>query len=184
MEGAALEDVYELGLVRTPESAVGFFPGEAAAWVLLERADAARASEAPAQAWLGNVALEREAFHRLSGDVPVGAALLRAATSCGKGRTPEETGLVLANLNGDEWRARDLGLALPEMKEAGLPADAPRWYPPASFGEIGAATGAVSACMAVRGFARGYAGTATALVLLLADDEARGAFLLHDVKAS
>lgn len=184
VEGAALEDVYEMGLVRTPESAVGFFPGEAAAWVLLERADAARARNATALAWLGNVAVEREASHRFSGDVPLGAALLRAVTSCCSGRKPEETGLVLANLNGDEWRARELGLALSEMKEAGLPADAPRWYPPASFGEVGAATGAVSACMAVRGFARGYAGASSALVLLLADDEARGAFLLHDAKAS
>ncbi|QRK12591.1 hypothetical protein JQX13_22715 [Archangium violaceum] len=174
--GAALEDVYELGLVHTPESAVGFFPGEAAAFVLLERADAARAREARVEAWLGNVALEAEPFHRFSGEVPLGAALQRAAAACCNG---QQVGLVVANLNGDEWRARDFGTALLAMKEAGLPTEAPRWYPPASFGEVGAATGAVSTCMLVRAFARGHAGSPHALVLLLADDETRSAYLLH-----
>jgi 3-oxoacyl-[acyl-carrier-protein] synthase-1 len=117
-----------------------------------------------------------QAFHRLSGEVPVGAALQRAAVACCRG---QEVGLVLANLNGDEWRARDFGTALPAMKEAGLPTEAPQWYPPASFGEVGAATGAVSTCMVVRAFVRGYAGSPHALVLLLADDETRSAYLLH-----
>ncbi|WP_239014482.1 DUF2169 domain-containing protein [Archangium violaceum] len=57
-------------------------------------------------------------------------------------------------------------------------------FPPASFGETGAATGAASVCLAVRGFSRNYAGSRAAMVLLLGDDEERGAVLVEDLLPS
>jgi 3-oxoacyl-[acyl-carrier-protein] synthase-1 len=180
VHGAPLADVHELGLLRTEQKPVGFFPGEAAGFVLLERADAARARGARAEALLSAAALTEESFGRFSGVPPQGAALTAVAEACL--REPQaRPGLVIVNLNGDEFRARDFGTALVRLRGAVLPDGFRQWFPPASFGETGAATGAASVCMAVRGFSRDYAGSRAALVLLLGDDEARGAVLIEDL---
>lgn len=184
VSGAALKDAYELGLLRTEEQPSGFFPGEAAAFILLERADAARGRGARVEALLGPVAVAEEPFHRLSGVPPQGAALAHTAEAClreGQARP----GLVIVNLNGDDFRAQDFGGALVRLGRERLPESFQQWYPPASFGELGAATGAASVCLAVRGFVRGYAGSSrSALVLLVGDDEARASVLIEDVRAS
>ena len=180
VHGAPLADVHELGLLRTEQKPVGFFPGEAAGFVLLERADAARARGSRAEALLSAAALTEESFGRFSGVPPQGAALTAVAEACL--REPQaRPGLVIVNLNGDEFRARDFGTALVRLRGAVLPDGFRQWFPPASFGETGAATGAASVCMAVRGFSRDYAGSRAALVLLLGDDEARGAVLIEDL---
>ncbi|NMO22135.1 hypothetical protein HPC49_36125 [Pyxidicoccus fallax] len=179
VSGPALKALHELGLLRTDEKASGFFPGEAASFVLLERASVARARGARVEGQLAGASLVKEPSNRFSEAVPSGAALTAAARNClGASRARPE--LVIANLNGDEFRARDYGNAFIRMRDTLLHEEPRHWHPPASFGELGAATGAASVCMAVRGFARGYARAHAALVLLLGDDEARGAVLIED----
>lgn len=183
VSGAALEGAYELGLLRTEEQPSGFFPGEAASFILLERADAARDRGARTEALLGPVAIAEEPFHRFSGVPPRGVALATTAEAClreGQARP----GLVIVNLNGDDFRSQDFGGALVRLGPTQLPEFFQQWYPPASFGEIGAATGAASVCLAVRGFVRDHAGGRGALVLLQGDDEARGALLIEAVRPS
>jgi 3-oxoacyl-[acyl-carrier-protein] synthase-1 len=175
--GEALNQVHELGLIRTPQQPTGFFPGEAAAFVLLERAGTARARQARIEGVLASVAMAEEPFDRFSEEPPLGAALFSAVESC-LGTRPSEPGLVIVNLNGDDFRANDFGNALSRMAGAGLPRDLRQWHPVEHFGELGAATGAASVCMGVRGFVRGHARSRHVLVALLADDEARGALLL------
>ncbi|CAM3942237.1 hypothetical protein G4177_09365 [Corallococcus sp. ZKHCc1 1396] len=177
-----LTQSFELGLLRTPDRPVGRFPGEAAAFVLLERLDAARARGARIEAMLGPVASTLETGHRFSGRPLTGAALFQAINACipAEVRQRQEVGLTILNLNGDEPRAREYGYTLVRLQEAGLLASSRRWYAPEHFGELGAATGAVSMCMGVRGFMRGYARSPTILVSLLDDDRPRGAFLLRD----
>jgi 3-oxoacyl-[acyl-carrier-protein] synthase-1 len=178
--GAPLMDAHQLGLLRTEEKPSGFFPGEAASFVLLERADAARDRGARAEALLSAVAVAEESYNRFSDVPPQGSALTAITEACLRERQVRP-GLLIVNLNGDEFRARDFGTALVRLRGAVLP-DSPRqWFPPESFGETGAATGAASVCLAVRGFSRGYAGSPGALVLLLGDDEARGAVLVEDI---
>ncbi|WP_164012409.1 hypothetical protein [Pyxidicoccus trucidator] len=179
--GEPLTRVHELGLTRGVGSVTGFFPGEASAFVLLERVDAAHARGAVVQGLLGPHATTRETQHRFSSPPPLGAALFDAMAACLTAPSPStrDVGLVLVNLNGDNVRARDFGTALVRLADAKLPATFPQWYPPEHFGEIGAATGASSMCMGLRGFARNYAGTQDLLVALLDDDEQRGAFVLE-----
>ena len=49
------------------------------------------------------------------------------------------------------------------------------WYPAASFGDTGAASGAVALCMAIRAFERGYAPAQTATIISSADGSNRAA---------
>ncbi len=92
-----------------------------------------------------------------------------------KGR---ETGLVIAALNGDAYRAQDWGTALARVRDLNL-GESRQWYPAQSFGEVGAATGLVGLCMAIRAFARGYAATRGVLVWTAGDDGSRGAFYVR-----
>ncbi|MCY1046199.1 beta-ketoacyl synthase N-terminal-like domain-containing protein [Corallococcus sp. bb12-1] len=183
VHGTPLADVHALGLLRTEQKPSGFFPGEAAGFVLLERADAARARGARAEALLSASAMAEESFNRFSGGPPQGVALTAVTEACLR-ETQARPGLVIVNLNGDEFRARDFGTALVRLRGAVLTDDFRQWFPPVSFGETGAATGAAAVCLAVRGFRRDYAGSRAALVLLLGDDEARGAVLVEDLLSS
>ena len=182
VHGLPLRRAQALGLLRTPSAATGFFPGEAAAFVLLERLDTARFRKATVEGVVLAAAGAQEPFHRFSRVTPGGAALAEAIGTCAAqvGGGLAETRLAIINLNGDDFRAMDFGNTLVRLGMAGLPRDFRQWYPPECFGELGAATGPVALCMAARGFARGYAGTRRVLVGLLADDEARGAMLLEE----
>ncbi|NTX07398.1 hypothetical protein [Myxococcus sp. CA040A] len=178
----ALRCAFELGLLRTPNLAVGRYPGEAAAFVLLERAAAARSRGARIEGFLGQVASCSEDGHRFSGKGSTGIALFEAISACFPVGAPakDDIGLSIVNLNGDEPRAREYGHTLVRLQSAGLPTPDQRWYVPASFGELGAATGAAAVCLGVRGFARNYARSARILVALLDDESSRGAFILRE----
>ncbi|WP_187345195.1 beta-ketoacyl synthase N-terminal-like domain-containing protein [Cystobacter ferrugineus] len=180
VHGGPLADVYELGLLRTEEKPSGFFPGEAGAFVLLERADAARARGARIEGMLGPSSIAEESFDRFSDEPPQGGALTSAIETCLR-ETEPRPGLAIVNINGDEFRARDFGTTLMRIRGSVLPEDFRQWYPVESFGEIGVATGAASVCLVVRAFVRGYAGSRSALVMLLGDDEARSAMLIEDL---
>ncbi|NVJ16895.1 beta-ketoacyl synthase N-terminal-like domain-containing protein [Myxococcus sp. AM010] len=177
VHGSALADAHTLGLLRTEEKPSGFFPGEAASFILLERMDAARLRGARIEGFLGSSAMAAEDFDRFSGVPPQGIALATATEECFR-LEQRRPGLIIVNINGDEFRARDFGTALVRLRGTILPEESWQWFPPASFGEIGVATGAASICLAVRGFVRGYAPSHSAIVMLLGDDEARGAMFV------
>jgi 3-oxoacyl-[acyl-carrier-protein] synthase-1 len=179
VDPATLPALSNLGVIKTPVTATGFVPGEAAGFILLETYEHALRSGAAIQAIVERPSVQREDIHRFS-EIPVGGRALAAAISrtvepyCGNGSSP---GLLIGNLNGDTWRAREWGTALVR-----LPAclrTAPLWTPVESFGEVGAASGAVAACLGVRAFQRGYARTRIIVVWLSGDDGGKGSFLLR-----
>jgi 3-oxoacyl-[acyl-carrier-protein] synthase-1 len=77
-------------------------------------------------------------------------------------------GDLYVNLNGEEWRAAELGAGL-----IALPAGAVGGYrviaPATSVGDVGAAAGALHVACALRSFARGYAAGPHAWVLTTSD---------------
>jgi 3-oxoacyl-[acyl-carrier-protein] synthase-1 len=160
---ALIEPLLLLGMLKTPESPARFLPGEAAAFVLLERASAETTNGAALGTLEAPVTTE-DPVHRFAEDPVTGSACADAVRRC-QGRLPDQgkaTGLLITDLNGDEWKARRWGHTLTVLPRELV--DVPHWYTGESFGEIGAATVPVAICMALRAFQRGYANAEGVLV--------------------
>ncbi len=181
VEPRLVEALDQLRLLKTPGNPVGLLPGEASAFVRVERWDSAVRRGAQVLATLEAPCVEAEPFHRLSRTPALGEALVRCIRrTLGALGGPREQALrVIAALNGDSYRATDWGHALVTLRSQGYLAEAPTWYPVASFGETGAAAGLLGICMAVRGFERGYLPEGGALLWVSGDDGSRGSLLLH-----
>jgi 3-oxoacyl-[acyl-carrier-protein] synthase-1 len=167
------------GLLKTPVNPVGFVPGEAAAFALVERSSDARRASARPLASFACGALVPGAFDRFSEDPPDGAVLSRAILNLFTTR-PEcgEVGLVIGDLNGDEYRVRNWGNALVHLRNAHGISDAPMWIPALGFGETGSASGAVGLCLAARGIDRGNVHEGAALAWLADDSGAAAAVMI------
>jgi 3-oxoacyl-(acyl-carrier-protein) synthase len=164
------------GVLKTPKNPVGFVPGEAAAFALLERtADARRAAARPIASFTCGP-LVPGGFDRFSDKPPDGVVLARAirsllATEAGRA----DVGLVIGDLNGDDYRARNWGGALPRVRSRGV-TNAPMWIPALGFGETGSAAGAVGLCLAARAMERGH--LRGAALAWLSDESGAAAALL------
>ena len=176
---AALEG---LGLLRTPNRAVGMLPGEAAGFLMLERPADVEARREPAAAVVVGEAAASEAGHPLLEAASAPRDGLRAAIAEAIAQLPDRgaaTALAVANLNGDSYRAESWGRntlrTIPPLGVGALPL----WVPPLHFGDVGAATGPLALAMLARGWARGYAPRPGALVCLLDDAGARGAICVR-----
>lgn len=171
-----LEALGGLHLLATPARAAGILPGEGAAFVLVERAVAARRRGATVHAVLSGFAEARGPGRLVEVHEP-GRALAEAiAGSLAASHTAP--GFVIGSLNGDERRALDWGYAQVRLQARGVLRDAAEWHPATSFGDLGAATGPAAVCAAARAFARGYAPSPDCLVWLAGDDGSRAAFSL------
>lgn len=172
VEPAAYMAAAEAGVIASESNPAGFFPSEAAAFFLLERGrplavvrawatsgDEARMSETPALG-MGTADCIRQ--------------VLDAAPRRG------DVGLVMADLNGDVFRARDWGHAVVRLSGTSNVRDCPVLLPAVSFGETGAACGALATVYAARGFQRSYWPAASSVLICLASDSgARGVLLLE-----
>ena len=185
VEPKCMEPLQALNLLRAPAHPEGFIPGEAAALILLERYQTARARQGRIQARLDAPETGRDPVHRFSKQVPTGRGLYQAIAASFAAATPPPPaiGLAIGNLNGDVWRAKEYGLALMRMSQAGFSNIQEHWFPALGFGETGAATGAAALCCAVRALARGYAGGPDVLVWLMSDGGGRAACLVRSTIA-
>lgn len=170
------------GRLKTPNLAAGLQPGEACGFLVLEIAAAASSQPSRALTRLETVCLGTEARPLVSGDPSSGVALAevvhRAATTTAWGRPPPLW--LIHDLNGEAYRAQEWGLALFRLADRSRALAEPTvWYPAASFGDTGAATGAVQACLAFRAFERGYAPAQTAGLVSSAPGSSRGCLVLR-----
>jgi 3-oxoacyl-[acyl-carrier-protein] synthase-1 len=113
------------------------------------------------QARISRAALAFEEQNRVGGGTSQGHAL----TAVMKAAAPAQgfSGVVYDDLNGEEWRARELGTALARVGE--LYRAARFTHPASMLGDTGAASGAVAMCLAARSFVRGYATSKDVLIL-------------------
>ena len=173
--------------IKSAESPVGLCPGEAAAAIMFETATAARNRAARVEARLAAAAVEGGQWP--SGDDSM-AARSAASTEIGKSlarairRTLADANIqlpfkgdVFVDLNGEEWRTRVWGTAQTMLLDALDPARARLIVPGIEMGDVGAASSAVSACLAMRTFARRYAHGESALVCSLSETGSTGAIL-------
>lgn len=171
-----------LGMLKTPSYPVGVIAGEAAAFVLLSAEQGTRRagrdtekSAVSTQGWLEAWGLGGPGPHRFSRDRPAGRSLHEAMRRAWEaaGRAVDAK-VAIANLGGDEYRALELGGAMALQGMAKLPSQFETWLPAMAFGETGAASAAVSVCMAVRAFSRRYARGRDIAVLSMDDDGKSG----------
>jgi len=176
------------GMLKTQDNPVGFIPGEAAAFVLLERVDRAAGSAGKVCATITATASAEDGNAEFSDNGPKGMATAQSILDV-LGQDAEDAkslGLLVCDLNGTERRAADWGHALVRLHNAGPDSrvgELPLWIPAASFGEIGAATGFVGLCLVVRAFQRAYAPANVALLSLASPEGNRGALLVRNAAA-
>jgi 3-oxoacyl-[acyl-carrier-protein] synthase-1 len=164
------------GRLKSDDNPAGLIPGEAGACFLLESEKAARERGAVIQAVLLGAAAAHEPAHFFTDDVNTGVGLATAGAAV---LPPGSSflGDVYVDLNGEPWRGQEYGYARVRLGRS-IAEDAPIRLVCDSLGEIGAATGAVSVCMAARSFVRGYDSNRQALVLSSSEHGHVGAMLL------
>jgi uncharacterized protein (TIGR02270 family) len=175
----ALAALAQLDLLKTSETPTGLMPGEGAAFLLVERGDAAARRKARVEAWIDAVAARAEPPPAGPDAPPTGRALAGAIADALRGLPDggRETGLLVGSLNGTASRALEWGSALVRLQKLGLPG-AREIHPALHFGELGAASGPAAVCLAARAFAR-RAPSPNALVWLSGESGARAALYLR-----
>jgi 3-oxoacyl-[acyl-carrier-protein] synthase-1 len=184
VEPRFLQAAAVMGTLKTNNNPVGFMPGEAAGFFLLERISDVRKAGLSTRGAITGIAIAQDNNNQFSNDPPIGKALEQAIREAiAKGMVARESvALVIGDLNGNERRAMDWGYALVRLHNDYHIGDLPLWLPAISFGETGAATGALAVCLTVRGFERGYAPGDSALVWLASDNGNRGAIVLQSAQ--
>ena len=162
----------------------GFIPGEAAACLLLEPVHAANSRGATALAVVDAAGTGMESATIWS-DAQSTAVGLRDAVRATFAQLPNQgsdTGLILSDLNGESYRAKEYGNTAVRALSKTLTNWA-LWHPADCIGDTGAAAFTVSACLGVRALAKDYARANRALVLGSSDDGLRGAVSLRRASA-
>lgn len=167
------------GRLKTDEHPVGFVPGEASAFFLLETPRMAQRRKAPVMAWLESSQLAREPVTADSREPCDGHGLGHAITAAFE--TLEDrgagTGLVINDLNGELYRAEEFAKAAPRALRH-LRGRWRLWHPADCIGDTGAASGALAVCVGARALFRGYAATSQVLTCASSEQGLRGAVCL------
>lgn len=169
------------GRLKTAGIASSLQPGEAGAFLLLETIRNARLRGAPVFGIVENLRLGKEVNTLLSGDTPRGVGLMEVISGIidNPGRKNTYPAWLITDQNGEPYRAMEWGNAMVRLTaRSQVFAEPVLWYPAVSFGDTGAASGAVSLCMASCAFDRGYAPSKRVAVISSSDGVSRAAVLL------
>lgn len=177
-EAGFLQAAARLRLLRTADNPVGLTPGEAAAFLLLERPRDAARDRRPVVATIATTTVGTSSTDLLAKDWLASGGELADVLRAALGAAPS-VAFSIGDLNGTERRAVEWGNTLVRMgAQHGFPG-LPTWFPALSFGDTGAASGAVGLCMAARAFARRYAPGGTGLVWLSSESGAKAAIVVQ-----
>ncbi|MBP8137606.1 MAG: hypothetical protein KAY61_05325 [Candidatus Eisenbacteria bacterium] len=180
---ADLERLDKTFRLRSERAADGYMPGEAAVFLVLEEAGAAKMRGATALARIGAIGLAEEP-HPLGDTTPTKAEGLCEAIRAALGtKRPAAKPWLLSDQNGERHRAKEWALALVRL-DALVGGEHELWFPAQSFGDAGVASVPLAAAMACEAFARELAPAPAALLLSSSDGPERAAMLLHAVKGA
>ncbi len=149
---SALDALELLRLLKTSGNPLGLAPGEASAFLLLEDRASTRAN--------GGSGVELARFvsggaHQLANDAHACTLLARLLGDVTRDLEEASSHLTIGSHNGTHAAASEWGGALATLP--GFILYGEHWFPAAAFGDTGAASLLVGACIAVRALARGYA---------------------------
>jgi 3-oxoacyl-[acyl-carrier-protein] synthase-1 len=163
--------------VKTALDPNGLIPGEAGAAVVLERQADARTRQAPILARVGSISASSGAVP-YSPELPVRAEALSDVLQEALHEAAAPFGRIIVDLNGERWRFLEWGLAETRCGRHLTPGWQ-LWHPADCLGDVGAASGPLFLCLAVRAFARRYAGEGGILLVNMSADGQRAATVLH-----
>lgn len=153
----ALDWLGETGRLKSDANPVGLKPGECAAALLLERSRRGAHDERPAWATVTTVSTDRDAPAGQPGASSRGRALARVLRAMGVGRERVD---LYSDLNGETWRARELGNALVDLEDPEIALH----HPASEVGDVGAASSMLHTIVGARSLQRGYAGSERVVV--------------------
>ncbi len=161
----------------------GIYSWEAAAFILVERAS--QRCVAPGAFAVTAIGLAQDKSYTDDRGPPHGRGLADSIECALSGAAAEQPlGLIVADLNGCEFRAADWGNALVHLRSNYRESSVRTWLPALSFGETGAASGGVALCMAFRGIQRRYVPMGTILITLSGEHGARAAIRVDPFMAT
>ncbi|MDX2476325.1 MAG: hypothetical protein QNL05_03045, partial [Gammaproteobacteria bacterium] len=182
IETDILEVLDSLDLLKTPGKTHGVFPGEAAAFVLLERCSNATQSNSNVECILQANAVTKDFAHRFyetaTSGVPLAEVLTATLQNCS--HAGKDAPFIIADQNGDAWKAKEWANASIRVSAQFPDIEQPLWNTAQFFGETGAASGAIAICMGARAFARDYAPSNNFIVCMSSYNGSKAA--LHAVR--
>jgi 3-oxoacyl-[acyl-carrier-protein] synthase I len=160
------------GRLKSESNPIGLEPGEAAVFLALERGRHAGRGRGPTLGQIESIATAEEEGSWILGQQPTG----RALGGCIRAIAGDSQGLwLVTDHNGEAGRAVEFGNVLARVTNSTRPL-APALLPSVSFGDTGAASGGLAACLAQTALLRKYAPTTTAVVASMGDGSERSAF--------
>lgn len=143
--------------LKTSDNPVGLAPGEAGACFMLESLESSSNRKAHVEGIVKGFAEGLESNHYFTKEVNSGFGLSNAINdtlSMASLKAPF-IGDIISDLNGENWKARELACARLRVGRQISPASRLS-LPCETTGETGTASGAVAVCVAVRSFVRNY----------------------------
>lgn len=179
LDESLLGGLLEQRRLKTPSVPCGLMPGEAAACFMVEPQWRLRARGVPAEAVIRAATTAQDVQFSLTGSHTgtVLAQVLETVLDLA-GHTSLFAGDVHTDLNGENWRASHVANAQIRLAHRFSSRIQIR-ITALSLGDVGAASGAVSLCVACRSYRRGYALSDTSLILNLSERGSCGAMLLE-----
>ena len=178
IRGATVDRLIEDGRMKDDEHPQGILPGEAAAFLVLER------QPARTVAMLIGSGIGEEPT--AGTDRPNQGVGLTAAVRMAREAAPAMPfrPLVVCDLNGDRYRAMEWGLtvvrALGDLRRPNGGPDVDEvWHPADCIGDCGAASGTLDAVWAIEAMRKGYANSDRALIWGASDGRLRAAVILE-----
>ena len=166
------------GRLKNDHRSEGLIPGEAAAFLVLERERETRRRGAVPLTELAPPGLAEEPAHSTSG-LPVRGLGLAKAMKQGLGSRLSDA--IICDLNGEYFRSKEWALALPRVFD-GSHAFAELWHPAENIGDVGAASGLVFPALAATAIKAGYFSGPNVFVITSSDDALRGAAVVSGLQ--
>jgi len=166
IDSKVLSWLYQTGRLKCSDMPAGLQPGEASAFLLLERTGSKKLKGRGPLGRIAGIAEAIEPSPLLQGKPATGQALAQILGRLAATQGSAEKTFIVSDQNGEPYRAYDWGLAQNRLA-AKFPwiGEVPILYPAINFGDTGAASVAVATGTVLRAWQRWYVKYSTAWIM-------------------